>query len=110
VNGSNDTEADTIPITFTVTNARPVDSKSVFALVDVEMQIAGVAFDILGVQARRLPEGGTSVCLPTFKDKGGTWRPAIRLPDEVRGPLADAVLGFLVDEGLARRRFEPTTE
>jgi stage V sporulation protein G len=60
----------------------------------------------MGVQARRLPEGGTSVSLPTFKDEGGVWRPAIKLPDEVRAPLADAVLIFLLEEGLARRKFE----
>jgi stage V sporulation protein G len=98
--------AETVTITFIVRNARPVDSKTLFALVDVEVQIAGIAFDIMGVQARRLPDGGSSICLPTFKDEGGTWRPAIRLPDEVRGPLADAVLTFLLEEGLARRKFE----
>jgi stage V sporulation protein G len=98
-------EPDTVPLTFTVTNARPVRSKALFAMVDVEVQIAGVAFEIMGVQARRLPEGGTSISLPTFKDEGGAWRPAIRLPDEMRAPLANAVLAFLVDEGLARRKF-----
>jgi hypothetical protein len=40
----------------------------------------------------------------------GTWRPAIKLPDEVRAPPADAVLAFLLEEGLARRKFEPPTE
>ncbi len=101
--------AETVTVTFTVRNARPVDSKTLFALVDVEVQIAGVAFDIMGVQARRLPDGGSSICLPTFKDEGGNWRPAVHLPDEVRGPLADAVLTFLLEEGLAKRRFEPTS-
>lgn len=100
-------EVETVPLTFAVSNARAVDSKILFALVDVEVQIAGVAFDIIGVQARRLPEGGTAVCLPTFKDEGGIWRAAIRLPEEVRAPLADAVLIFLLEEGLARRKFEP---
>ena len=42
-----------------------------------------------------------------FKDADGIWRPAIRLPDEVRGPLANAVLTFLMEEGLAKRRLEP---
>jgi hypothetical protein len=96
----NQTESGAELVTFTVANARPVDSKSLFALVDVEMQIAGVTFEIRGVQARRIANGGTSVELPTFKD-GPIWRAAIGLPDELRGPLADAVLQFLVDEGLA---------
>ena len=69
------------PVTMTVTNARPVASKSLFALVDVEMRIAGVVFEILGVQARRTPNG-TAVELPAVRDAGGTWRPAIRLPQE----------------------------
>ena len=93
-------------MTFAVTNARPIESKTLFALVDVEVQLAGVSFLIPGVQARRLPEGGTSVHLPTFKDTDGVSRPAILMPEEVRGPLADAVLIFLVEEGLAKRRFD----
>ena len=104
---ANQDGADTIAVTFSVSNARRIDSRVLFALVDVEVRVAGVAFDILGVQARRLPEGGTVVCLPTFKDEGGAWCPAIRLPEEVRAPLADAVLAFLMEEGLARRKFEP---
>ena len=100
-------EADTVPVTFRVRNARPVQARDLFALVDVEVLIGGVAFDILGVQARREPGDRTSVRLPTFKDADGAWRPAIGLPDEVCRPLADAVLAFLVEEGLAKRRFEP---
>jgi len=97
---------DTVPVTFTVSNARPVISKAIFALVDVEVQIAGVCFDILGVQARREPDGQTSTRLPTSRDTNGIWRPAIRLSDEVRAPLGDAVLAFLVDEGLARQKLK----
>jgi hypothetical protein len=62
----------------------------------------------MGARAWRLPNGGSSIRLPTFKDEGGTWRPAIRIRDEVRGPLADTVLTFLLEEGLARRKFEPS--
>jgi stage V sporulation protein G len=94
-------EAETAVVTFVVTNPRRIDSRRLFALVDVEMEIAGVSFVILGVQARKVP-GGTSVHLPTFKDHDGSWRPAIRLPQELRGSLADAVLEFLVESGLAR--------
>ena len=102
-----ETLTDTTCVTFVVSNARSIASKTIFALVDVEVQIAGIGFGILGVQARREPDGQTSVRLPTFKDSGGTWRPAIRLPDEVCRPLAEAVLAFLVEEGLAKHRFSP---
>lgn len=98
-------EPETALLTFIVRNARPVSSKTLFALVDVELQFAGISLVIQGVQARRLAAGGTSVHLPTCKDPDGSWRPAIVLPKEARGPLADAVLQFLVEEGLARPKF-----
>ena len=100
-----DAMADTIPVTLRVSNARPINAKDLFAMVDVEVLVGGVAFDIQGVQTRREPDGRTSVRLPTFKDADGVWRPAIKLPDEVRGPLTNAVLDFLLEEGLAKRRF-----
>jgi stage V sporulation protein G len=93
-------EAETAVVRFVVTNPRRIDSRRLFALVDVEMAIAGVSFVIVGVQARRVP-GGTSVHLPTFKDHNGSWQPAIRLPEELRGPLADAVRDFLAESGVA---------
>ncbi len=94
-------------VTFTVSNARAIDSRSLFALVDVEVQAGGIVCSIRGVQARRIPDGGTSVHLPTYKDSNGTWQPAITMPEELRGPLADAVLQFLVEEGLARFKYLP---
>ena len=103
-------EAETAPVTFRVSNARPVHARDLFALVDVEVLVGGVAFDIFGIQARRESGEKTSIRLPTFKDADGSWQPALRLPDETRGPLADAVLTFLMEEGLAKRRFEPPCE
>jgi stage V sporulation protein G len=94
---------ETAVVTFAVTNPRRIDSRRVFALVDVEMEIAGVSFVIFGVQARKVP-GGTSVHMPTFKDHDGSWRPALRLPEELRAPLADAVREFLVESGLDVRK------
>jgi stage V sporulation protein G len=91
-------------VAFTVTNARAISSKSIFALVDVEMQVAGISFSILGVQARHLPAGGSTVNLPAYRDTEGRWRPAIELPEELQKPFIEAVLDFLVDQGLARRR------
>jgi len=63
-----------------------------------------VSFAILGVQARKVPSGN-GVELPTYKDHDGSWRPSIRLPEELRGPMGDAVLDYLVTSGLARPRF-----
>ena len=38
-----DIEADTVPVTFRVRNARPVQARDLFALVDVEVLIVSVA-------------------------------------------------------------------
>ena len=101
-----DLQAETVTVNFAVSNARSIDSKTLFALVDVEVTIAGIAFEILGVQARREADGCTSIRLPTYKDATGAWQPAVRLPAETQAPLGDAVLAYLLDEGLARRKFE----
>lgn len=92
-------------MTLAVHNARPIDSKTLFALVDVELEIAGVALLICGVQARRLARGGTAVHLPTYRGTDGAWHAAIRLPPDLHAPLAEAVLAFLVEEGLAKPRY-----
>jgi stage V sporulation protein G len=106
VTGGDNSQFDSALVAFSVTNARAISSKFLFALVDVEMQVAGVSFAILGIQARNAPNGCTSVHLPTYRDTNGEWRSSVRLPEELREPLADAVLAFLVDEGLARRKYE----
>ena len=48
--------------------------------------------------------GGLSVHLPTHRDVNGAWKPVVEMPEELRGPLSDAVMGFLVDEGIAKPR------
>ena len=96
------TSRDTTTVRVTVRNAKPVASKTVFALVEVAVEIGGVEFGILGIQARREADGQTSIRLPTFKDGEGTWRPAVWLPHELHQPICDAVLTFLVDEGLCQ--------
>ncbi len=74
-------DADTERVTFTIANLRTINSKRLYALVDVELQVAALSFRIIGVQIRR-GIGGLSVHLPTHRD---------------------AVMGFLVDEGMAER-------
>ena len=76
-------DADTERVTFTIANLRTINSKRLYALVDVELQVAALSFRIIGVQIRR-GIGGLSVHLPTH---------------------SDAVMGFLVDEGMAKPRW-----
>ena len=69
-------DADTERVTFTIANLRPINSKRLYALVDVELQIAGLSFRITGVQIRR-GIGGLSVHLPTHRDVNGDWKPVV---------------------------------
>jgi stage V sporulation protein G len=90
-------------VTFTIANPRVIKSKSLYALVDVDLQVAGVSFRIIGIQIRR-DRGGLTVHLPTLRDVTGNWRPVIEMPEELRAPLGNAVMEFLSEEGLAKRR------
>jgi stage V sporulation protein G len=99
-------ESETTRMTFTIGNARKVRGKTLFALVDVEVEIAGITFGILGVQIHKTLTGGTGVKMPTYKDTDGLWRQAVSMPPEVKNPLGEAVLAFLVDMDVARPRFE----
>ena len=96
-------EAETERVTFTIANLRTVNSKSLYALVDVEVQVAGSSFVIVGVQVRR-GIGGLSTRLPTHRDVNGAWRPVVEMPEELLRPLGNAVMEFLAEEGLAERR------
>ena len=96
-------EAETERVTFTIANLRIVNSKSLYALVDVEVQVAGLSFVIVGVQVRH-GSGGLSVRLPTHRDVNGAWRPVVEMPEELLRPLGNAVMEFLAEEGLAERK------
>jgi DNA-binding cell septation regulator SpoVG len=100
---TDDADTETERVTFTIANLRTINSKRLYALIDVELQIAGLSFRIIGVQVQR-GSGGLSVHLPTHRDINGAWKPVVEMPEELRGPLSDAVMEFLVDEGMARRR------
>jgi DNA-binding cell septation regulator SpoVG len=96
-------EAETERVTFTIANLRTINSKSLHALVDVEVQVAGLSFVIVGVQVRR-GSGGLSASLPTHRDVNGAWRPVVEMPEELLWPLGSAVKEFLAEEGLAERK------
>jgi hypothetical protein len=97
-------DTETERVTFTIANLRSINSKRLYALVDVEIRVAGLSFRIIGVQIQR-GTGGLSVHLPTHRDVNGAWKPVVEMPEELRGPLSDVVMGFLVDEGMAKPRW-----
>jgi stage V sporulation protein G len=96
-------------ITFQLFNLRALTSKTVYALLDAELDCDGIVIRIFGLQARHVPGGGTSIHLPCFRDADGVWRAAVDLPDELKDALATAALEFLIEEGVARTRDDVRT-
>jgi hypothetical protein len=64
-------------VTFTIANLRAVEARDLFALLDVEVRVAGLSFWIMGVQGRRARNGGALIQLPTYRDTDGKARPAV---------------------------------
>jgi hypothetical protein len=63
-----------------------------------------VLIEIHDIRATRTATGATRVELPTFRDAKGQSRAAIVIPEEIYGPIGDAVLEVLIDRGIAKRR------
>ena len=94
----------TTPVSITVLSVTPVRAGKLFALAAVEIDIDGVVIEIHGIRAVHVPPAATRIELPRFRDAGGRSQTSIILPQELRGPIGDAVLGQLVEHGLAVRR------
>ena len=95
-------------IAIRVLSVAPAHAGRLFALAAVEIDIDGILIEIHGIRAMRVDSGpGTRIELPTLRNAAGLSQPAIILPEEVRGPIGDAVLEALIEHGLAKRRFAP---
>jgi hypothetical protein len=70
----------------------------------VELDIDGLAIEIHGIRAPRVPPGATKIELPTHRGAAARSRAAIVLAEEVRRPIGDTVLARLVELGLAVSR------
>jgi stage V sporulation protein G len=105
MNGMQPDDAGSSLITITVLSVTPAHAGKLFAFASVEVDIDGVQITIHGIRARRVDTTGTRIELPQFRDPNGRWQTAIILPEEVRGPIGDAVLDALVERGLAKHRF-----
>jgi len=94
------------PVAITICNLRPVESKSVFALMDVELLLAGISITLHGITARHLPGGGTSIHLPQYRDNSGRWLGAVTLPEDLKNAITDQILAHLLESGMARARYQ----
>lgn len=102
-----DTE-ETTSVLCRVVDIQPIRGDKLIALASVEIEIAGVCLTLHGVQLQRGQQGGaeaTAVTLPRYRTASGDWRSAITLPEELRRPIADAVLAACLELGVVRERF-----
>jgi hypothetical protein len=95
---------DTERVSITVLSVEPLQTKHVYAMISIELVVAGIAIGISGITARIAPgpQGGTAVMLPQHRTPSGEWRASVALPIEVRECVCDQVLAHLVATGVAR--------
>jgi stage V sporulation protein G len=105
MDGMQPDHAESCLVSITVLSVTPVRAGKLFALASVAIDIDGLQFEVHGIRALRVEPGGTRIELPKFRDATGVLRPAITLPDDIRGPLGDAVLVALIERGIAKHRF-----
>ncbi len=105
MDGVRSNEAGSSQVSITVLSVAAARAGKLFALASVELDIEGVRIEVHGIRAMRVPTGATRVELPMFRDATGQSRAAIVLPNEVYGPIGDAVIETLIERGLAKRRF-----
>src|ERR1700736_2678701 len=105
MDGVQSSEAGSSLVSITVLSVTPMRAGRLFALASVEIDIDGARIEVRGIRAMRVPTGATRGERPTFRDASGQSRAAIVLPEEVHGPIGDAVIEALIERGLAKRRF-----
>jgi hypothetical protein len=78
-------------VSIRVLSVTPVRAGRLFALASVEIDIDGIPLAVHGIRALNAA-GGTRIELLRYRDQNATLRPTISLPEEVGGPIGDAVL------------------
>ena len=82
-------------VTCRVDSVTRVNHPHLLALASAEIEVAGIAFRLDGIQVVAGKARGfatVQVKLPTYRGGDGQWRPAVALPPELERPLGDAVL------------------
>jgi stage V sporulation protein G len=95
--------AETVQISIEVLLIQPMRSGSLVALADLELSFDGIVFSICGVQLRADAKR-TEVLLPKYRAPNGDWVAAIKMPDELREPMAEAVIAAGVEIGVVKKR------
>jgi stage V sporulation protein G len=82
----NEPQTESSPVSIRVLSVTPLRAGKLFALASIEIDIDGIQIAIYGIRALNAARG-TRIGLPQFRDKGGALRPAITVPEELRGPI-----------------------
>ncbi|WP_242442757.1 hypothetical protein [Magnetospirillum sp. 15-1] len=72
-------------------------------MADAAIVLDGVEIVIHGIQVRA-DGSGTEVSLPKYRAPDGSWKTAVSLPEEVRGPLGDVVMAAGIEAGILKQR------
>jgi stage V sporulation protein G len=99
-------EIDTGAITISVVSITPMRHGDLVALADVDVSFDGIVFTICGLQVRANAKR-TEVLLPKFRAPNGDWTAAIKMPDELREPMADAVIAAGIEAGVLKEQHAP---
>ncbi len=81
-------------------------SGDLVALADVEVSFDGIIFAICGLQLRADAKR-TDVLLPKYRAPNGDWVAAIKMPEELREPMANAVIAAGVEAGVLKEQRNP---
>ena len=73
------------------------------SLLQFSTTIGGVSITLHGVQVCATAER-TEVLLPKYRGADGTWMTAVTSPNEVKGPMGEAVIAVGVEAGILRKR------
>jgi stage V sporulation protein G len=84
-------------VSITVLAVTPTRAGRLFALASVAIDIDGIRIEVHGIRVLRDAPVGTRIELPKYRGLNGEWQTAIKLPEEVRGPIGDAVLDELIE-------------
>ena len=93
----------TSAVTISVLQVTAIHAGRVLALADVELILDGVSIVIHGVQVRA-DAAKTEITLPNYRAPDGSWKTAVTLPDEIRGPMGDAVIAAAMEIGILKEK------
>lgn len=108
--------SETTKVTARVLQVTPMLGRGkLLALADAEIVIDGVAFTLCGVQVLRSTDpqtGGEAIAVdaPRYRAPDGQWRLAAILPEDLRKPLAHAILDECTAMGITRRKARGLSE